>query len=183
MLELLFAYWFFGGAFHFVYESFVAPEMRDALSLRLRRLLDELRALEAKYPGHAHRRCFHDLRDSLQGQLATLDRFGVVVLRLIERESRANPAGRLEVEALIASFDRCDVPEFQRIRAESVRIAMRAIAITNGGLLLYTAPVALVMFARAEARARFSRFAMQAIYFYQQFGSAYVRVKHDVLSL
>ena len=59
---------------------------------------------------------------------------------------------------------------------------MQAVAINNGGLLLYTLPV-LVLFARSSVRKRFSRFAMQAIDFHQQFGSAYVRVKYDVLSL
>ena len=183
MIGLLFAWVFFSAAFHYVYESLAAPEMRDELSARLHRLIGELRVLEKKHSGHPQRRCIHDLRESLQGLLATLDRFGVVVLWLIDRESRANPQGRQEIEALIASLDQCDIPEVGRIRAESVGIVMRAIAITNGGLLLYTAPVALVLFARSSVRKRFSRFAMQAIYFYQQFGSAYVRVKHDVLSL
>ncbi len=83
----------------------------------------------------------------------------------------------------MASLDQCDIPDVRRIRAQSMRIAMRAVAINNGGLLLYTLPVALALYACSSVRRRFSRLAMQAIDFHQQFGSAYVRVKHDVLSL
>jgi hypothetical protein len=175
--------WLFTRFFHYMYESTVAPELRRQLSERLRQLLAELPAVERRYPGHAHRRCVADLRESLESLLRALDRFGVVVLWLIDRESRGNPTGRREVEARIASLDRCDIPEVRHIRAQSVGIAMRAVAINNGGLLLYTLPVALVVFAYSGVRKRFSRFAMQAIDFHQQFGSAYVRVKHDVLSL
>ena len=169
--------------FHYVYESIVAPEMRGKLSSQLRQLLNELRVVEGKHPEHANRRCFRDLGESLEGLLATLDRFGVVVVLLIERESRSNPAGRRDVEARMASLDQCDIPDVRRIRAQSMRIAMRAVAINNGGLLLYTLPVALALYACSSVRERFSRLAMQAIDFHQQFGSAYVRVKHDVLSL
>jgi hypothetical protein len=174
-MEFLLLVPFLSALFHYVYESIVAREMRRELSARLRQLLDELRAVEGKHPEHAHRRCFRDLRESLEGLLAALDRFGVVVLMLIERESRSNPDGKRKVDARMALLEQCDIPE--------VRLAMRAIAINNGGLIAYLLPVALVFFAFSSMRKRFSRFAMQAIDFHQQFGSAYVRVKHDVLSL
>jgi hypothetical protein len=170
------------GIFHHVYESVVAPEMRGALAARLRRLLEELRTVESSQLHYASHRCLRDLRESLENLLEALDRFGVVALWLIERESRGNPDGRRRVDARMGSLDQCAIPQVRAIRARSVGIAMRAIAINNGGLLLYTFPV-LVLFAWPGVRKRFSRFAMQAIDFHQQFGSAYVRVKHDVLSL
>jgi hypothetical protein len=165
-----------------VYYSDFAPEMRRRLASGLRRLLEELRAVERKYPAHADRQCIRDLRESLGNLLDALDRFGVVVLWLIGRESRGNPDGKRRVDARMARLAQCDIPEVRDIRARSVRIAMQAIAVNNGGLLLYTWP-ALIAFAWPSVRQRFSRFAMQAIDFHQQFGSAYVRVKHDVLSL
>jgi hypothetical protein len=165
-----------------VYYSDVAPEMRRRLASGLRQLLEELRAVERRCPAHADRQCIRELRGSLENLLESLDRFGVVVLWLIARESRGNPEGKRRVEARMASLDRCETPEIRQIRARSVGIAMRIIAVNNGGLLLYTWP-ALIAFAWPSVRKRFSRFAMQAIDFHQQFGSAYVRVKHDVLSL
>jgi hypothetical protein len=173
---------FLTALFHNVYDSDFAPEMRGKLKSRLRRLLAELRAVERAHPAHADRQCIRDLRGSLENLLESLDRFGVVVLWLIGRESRGNPDGKRLVDARMARLGRCDIPEVRDIRARSVRIAMRAIAVNNGGLLLYTWP-ALVAFAWPSVRKRFSRFAMQAIDFHQQFGAAYVRVKHDVLSL
>ncbi|MEJ0036462.1 MAG: hypothetical protein WDO68_10300 [Gammaproteobacteria bacterium] len=166
----------FTAAFHFVYESIVAPEMRSDLRIELRRLREELRAVEGRYPERANRRCFSDLAASLEGLLASLDRFAIVAMLLMERESRGDPKARQEMERRVASLDQCDIPEVRDIRARSVRIAMRAVAINNGGLLLYTLPVALVLAAYSRMRQRFLRLAVQAIDFHQQLGSAHVRV-------
>ena len=173
----------FAAAIHFIYESILAPSLRMDLRFELLDLGDELRVIEQKHPEHANRRCFSDLRESLEGLLAALDRLGIVALLEVERESRRNRGARLEIEARAASLDHCDIPEVRDIRARSVRIAIRAVAINNGGLILYTLPLVLALLAYSRMRELFLRLAVQAIDFHQQLRPAHVRVQHDVLRL
>jgi hypothetical protein len=166
----------FAAAIHFIYESILAPSFRQELRSRLQGLLDELCIVGQKHPDHASQRCVGNLRGSLEGLLARLDRIGIVALLGIEREFRRNPRAREEVQARELSLDRCDIPEVRDIRARSVRIAIRAVAINNGGLILYTLPVVLVLLAYSRMRRAFLRLAVQAIDLHQQLGPTHVRV-------
>jgi hypothetical protein len=149
----------------------------------LQNLLDELHLLERRHPEPANRRCFTELRESLDGLLAALDRVGVVALLLSERESRRHPWARAAAATRAVTLGQCHIPEVRSIRARSLRIAIRAIVINNGGLILYTLPVVLFILVSPRMRARFLRFAVQAIDLHEKLGSAHVRVQHDVVGL
>jgi hypothetical protein len=171
---------FFGAFIHFIYESGLAPSMRLDLREKLLRIGHELRAVEG---AHGKLACVGDLRESQRRLLEAIDRIDVVALIEVDRELRGNPGLREQVEARSASFGRCECEALRRLRARTLRIALQAIAINNGGLILSILPLMPFLLGSARFRKRLLRLTVQAVDFHQQLGPAYVRVQHDVLRL
>lgn len=69
------------------------------------------------------------------------------------------------------------------VRARTVRIALQAIAVNNGGLIFSILPAMPFILASARFRAWLLRLTVQAIDLHQQLGPAYFGVKHDVAGL
>lgn len=173
----------FGTFFHFIYQSALAPDMRVGVRERLLRLMEELRVLERAQGEHASQRRVSDLRESQARLLEAFDRISIVALIEVERELRADPRVREQVEARSKSFEGCESRELRSLRARTVRIALQAVAINNGGLIFSILPLMPFLLASAKFRNWVLRLTVQAIDFHQQLGPAYVRVKHDELSL
>jgi hypothetical protein len=180
-MSYLFIYFFVGSFLHFVYQSGIAPELRDRLRERLLHLAHELSLLERAEPAGAP--VFCDLRESHKRLLDALDRISLVALLEVERDLRNDPALRAQVAARSALFERCELAGLRRIRARTMRIAMQAIAVNNGGAIFYILPAMPFLWASARFRKWFSRLTVQAIDLHQQLGPAYFGVKHDVAGL
>jgi hypothetical protein len=171
---------FFGAIVHYVYQSILAPSMRLDVEARLRKLHGELDLAERAQAEDVSRRCFSVLRQSHKRLLEALDRISVVALLEVDRELRGNQPVREQVEARSASFERCEIPAVRALRPRTLRIALQAVAINNGGLILSILPLMPFVLASARFRKWLLRLTVQAIDFHQQLGPAYVRVKHDV---
>ena len=173
----------FSAIFHYVYESIIAPSLRLDLRDRLLQLEGERNRAEREPAGQAAQRCFSDLRESHGRLVEALNRISIVALLEVERELRDNPKLREQVEARSASFDRCERAELRSLRARTVRAAVQAVAINNGGLIYSILPLMPFLLVSAKFRKWLLRLTVQAIDLHQQLGPAYVRVKHDVPSL
>jgi hypothetical protein len=174
---------FFGAIIHFVYQSIIAPSLRMDLRASLLQLGRELSDIERGSAEQANQRCFSDLCESHKRLLEALDRISVVALLEVERELRDNPRVRKQVEARSASFDHCELAGLRSLRARTIRMAVQAVAINNGGLIFSILPLMPFLLASAKFRKWLLRLTVQAIDFHQQLGPAYVRVKHDVPGL
>jgi hypothetical protein len=181
MSYYVFLIFFLGSIGHYVYQSMIAPSLRDVLRASLRQLGRQLRLLEAGSPASSPG--FGDLHESHERLLDALDRISLVALLEVDRDLRGNPALRQQVTARSAFFDRPGLGELGHIRTRTLRIAMQAIAVNNGGAIFWILPVMPFLLASAKFRAWLLRLTVQAIDLHQQLGPAYFGVKHDVASL
>jgi hypothetical protein len=179
-MSYLMIMFFFSSFILFVYESGLAPPMRLDLREKLRRIGSELRVIEDT---HGNPPCASDLRESHRRLLEAIDRISIVTLIEVDRELRGNPGLREQVEARSASFDQCELEALRRLRARTLRVALQAVAINNGGLMFSILPLMPFLLGSAKFRKWVLRLTVQAIDFHQQLGPAYVRVQHDVLRL
>lgn len=128
---------------HFVYEMIVASSLRSAARLRLFALRDELRALKAR--GELEGPQFRDLQDSLNALINSLDAVNLRLLLRWERLLQQDAAFRARVEARLKAADAGSSPAADRIRTQSVHIALEVLAINCAGGLLYLAPLVFVL--------------------------------------
>lgn len=132
-----------GAICHFVYESILAPSFRLKLRFELLALCDELRQLETERDPCVAAEAFEYLQGSLHTLASVLDRFDCVTLNALEREIRRNPEVRARVERQTRVLDACGVAEYQKIRTESLRIAVKAVVVNNAIACLYLLPIIL----------------------------------------
>lgn len=172
---------FVGAIIHYVYQSMIAPALRDGLRASLRQVARELSLLEAS--AQAGSPGFGDLRESHRRLLDALDRISVVALLEVERDLREDTALRGQVAARSAFFEGSCPAGLRHVRVRTVRIALQAIAVNNGGLIFSILPAMPFILGSARFRAWLLRLTVQAIDLHQQLGPAYFGVKHDVAGL
>jgi len=130
-------------AVHFAYEMIVAPSLRLAGRYRLFALRDELRTLKAA--GVLEEQHFRHLEDSLNALVRSFDAVNLTLLLRWRHVLRHDAAFRERVERRLRTLDECENPAARRIRAQSVRVAVDALAINCGGGFLYLMPVLLLV--------------------------------------
>lgn len=145
-------------AFHWIYESILAPSIRLDLRFRLFSLRDELRALKMDLDGDLKDKHFHYLQDSINGLIHMLNRIDIATLHAITRELERNPKLRHQIEVRTKTLDDCNIPEARDIRKRSLRIASRAFLVNTGGLWIYVLPVVAAIAGVAALRLQYKRY-------------------------
>jgi len=128
---------------HFIYESILAPSLRLKLRFELFALRDELRLLKIDCDRHLDDRCFEHFQASLNTLIRVLHRIDIATLAAVERELRANPELREQIEARSRMLDDCNIPQVREIRYRSLQVAVKAFAVNSGGWAIYLLPLVL----------------------------------------
>jgi hypothetical protein len=128
---------------HFVYESILAPSFRLQLRFELLKLNDEVERL--KIESGRGQQPFCELQDSIESLLCLLFRFDLVMVRAISAEIDRDAGLKQRVAARSRILDECVVPEVLAIRRQQFRIAMKALAVNGGPLLVWLALPALLL--------------------------------------
>lgn len=137
--------------FHFVYESIIAPSLRLELRFELFRLRDEVRLLKIESlraegeTSEFMERHFHELQDSINSLICLLFRFDLMTVCAISEEIGRDAELKRRVEARSQILDDCVLPEVLAIRGKQFRIAMKALAVNSGPMLVWLALPALFL--------------------------------------
>jgi hypothetical protein len=133
----LFVALFLLALYHFLYESVIAPSLRDLLSFKLFALRDDLRRLRLAGDGECDGDVFEVLQESLNSSI-NLTR--VVDLRFVGKVKKliaSDKAIRLEVERRRQMLAASPNPNVRQIREKQIDLMIWAILINHGGWLLY----------------------------------------------
>lgn len=127
---------------HFVYESILAPSIRLELRFELFKLRDEVRLLKIKNLSSTAREPeFVDghygyLQDSINSLICILYRYDLAAIWTIADQINRDQALRQRVEARARLLDDCELPVVLSIRKRQLNIAVKALAVNSGPMLL-----------------------------------------------
>lgn len=127
-------------AWHWVYESVLAPSLRQALQFELeslRRAMRELR--QSGRDPHAEA-----LSECVDAVGATFETFDVVTVAAVKRELHRNPLLRARIEARRRLLEGTENAALQSIRRRAVRLAHKALAVNSGAWCIFVIPVAML---------------------------------------
>jgi hypothetical protein len=140
-------------AFHFVYESTLAPSFRLQLRFELFRLRDELRNLKMTR-NDLDDKHFCYLQDSINTLIANLVRFDAATLTRIDLELQRDSELRERSEARCKVMDDCAVAEARLIRRKCNIVGVKALAVNSGGWGGYILPGVFVLVGFSELKRR-----------------------------
>lgn len=144
-------------AFHWIYESILAPSFRLNLRFRLFALRDELRSLKMDLDTDLKDKHFDYLQDSINALISMLSRFDLGTLHAITKELERNPELMSKIEARTKILDDCNIPHARDVRRKSVQIASQALLVNSGGFMPYTLPIVLAVAGVAAIRSQYKR--------------------------
>ncbi len=142
MIDAIFIFFVFV-AYHFVYESILAPSFRLSLRFRLFVLRDEVRKLKIECKSALDDNHFLFLQSWINFLIAVLHKFDIASLVRAELESRRQPDMVLRTEQRSKILDDCNIPRARDIRDEAVKIAVKAILVNSGAWIVFLAPIVL----------------------------------------
>jgi hypothetical protein len=125
------------GLFHFLYESIIAPSIREVLRYKLFALRDDLRQLKHDEPNACSDEVFVILQESLNNSINLTK---IVTWRLINQIKHLianNPIVRAEVERRRRILASCPSQLVRQIREKQLDLLIWATAVNNGGALFY----------------------------------------------
>jgi hypothetical protein len=132
-------------AFHFVYESIVAPSLRMVLRHELFALRDRLRGVKATEGSKLEDQHFHYLQDSLNVQIRYLHVFDMWLLINMKMVEAKDGTVAKRIASRKRVLDDCSAGEAHEIRAESIRISLKILTVNSGGWFIYLVPVIFAM--------------------------------------
>jgi hypothetical protein len=138
-------------AFHFVYESTLAPSFRLQLRFELFRMRDELRNLKMRR-NDLDDKHFLYLQDSINTLIANLVRFDAATLTRIDLELQRDSELRARTEARCKVMDDCAVAEARRIRRKCNIVGVKALAVNSGGWGGYILPGVFLLVGLSELK-------------------------------
>jgi hypothetical protein len=126
---------------HWIYESLVAPSLRQSLRRELEQLQQDLR--EAQRDSL----CLEELQmleESVRALDLLLEKFDAVTVGVVAAEMRRDPALRERAEARGRILDGSGSPIVRRVRRRTLEVAARAVTVNSGGWCIFVVPLALV---------------------------------------
>ena len=128
-------------AYHFVYESILAPSLRLSLRFQLFVLRDEVRKLKIECGPSLDNKHFLFLQDWINFLISVLNRLDLVSLARAEVESKREPEILQRAQERSKILDDCNIPDARAIRKQAARIAFRALLVNNGAWIIFIAPI------------------------------------------
>jgi hypothetical protein len=129
---------------HWVYESLVAPSLRQSLRLELWWLHQELLDLVAAEADASRHEPLQMLGESVCVLDLLLEKFDAVTVASVAVELRRDPALRARAEARGRILDGSASAVVRRVRQRTLDVAARAVVINSGGWCIFIVPFALV---------------------------------------
>lgn len=138
---------------HFVYESILAPSLRLKLRFKLFALQDQLRILKICNDAELDDKHYRYLEKSPHSLIRMLHRIDLATLASSELAYQRDPKFRERVTERSRILDDCAVDQAKQIRAESLRIATKALVVNSGAAFVLFFPITLLMFLRPKTPA------------------------------
>jgi hypothetical protein len=129
---------------HWVYESLVAPSLRQSLRLELGWLHQELQDSMGAEADPSRHEPWRMLEESVCVLDLLLEKFDAVTVASVAFELRRDPVLRARAEARGRMLDGSGSAAVRRVRQRTLDLAAKAVAINSGGWCIFIVPLALV---------------------------------------
>ncbi len=128
-------------AFHFLWESILAPSFRCRLRFELFELRDELRWLHHQQPSGCDLDAFRYLQSAVNNGLRLLPRADFTLLRSVHNVLENDEALCRRIERRRQLIESSGSAELKAVQKRLQKITCQAFAINTGGWMIYVIPI------------------------------------------
>jgi hypothetical protein len=136
----------------FVYDVFIAPNIRRSLTRKLVALRADTILLKAEYVDSAAYLDCLTLQESIEFMIHKLRRISLSSWLFVERESRRSPGFLTKAQVRARTLDESTVPRIRAIREQTLDIATKALAVNSPAWAPLLIAPSIVAAARSRLR-------------------------------
>lgn len=132
-------------AFHYLWESILAPSFRLRLRFELFRLRDQLRWLEYEQAHFDEEDLFHFVQGSINNSLRLLPRIDFALLSNAQQIVNADEGLRRRIEKRRDMFESSNNQELKAIHRKLKELTLLAVGVNTAGLMIWVIPIFIAL--------------------------------------